>query len=253
MPTPLDFMQTYRNLKVNVTIDDPVRRACRQDTYRVQLRKYFMMNWTAGTAEMNEYDDVTSGGNTEWFRANRESIQTAAMGKGAPHDYELALEWVARSKKVPTLSQGTLQTYCDTHLGIDCSGFATNYLIAAGKKPDTTDVQRNTGASSYFNIARAVNDASQVRAGDLLVWMTGNSVKTDPGHVMVVNSYDPQSRLGGNMQIVEATGASAANPKLTDSMYTVEQIVPKGGLVPVMILVVKRFGVSGNRVCVMRW
>ena len=126
-------------------------------------------------------------------------------------------------------------------------------MIAAGKKPNSINTQRNTSAASYFSTSRAVNDPGQVRQGDLLVWMSGNTVKTNPGHVMVVNSFTPRSTPGGNMQIVEATGASAAHPKLTDSMYAVEQIIPKGGAVPAMILVVKRFGTSGHRVCVMRW
>jgi hypothetical protein len=54
------------------------------------------------------------------------------------------------------------------------------------------------------------------------------------------------------MRVVEATGAGAANPKLLDSMYSVEQIIPKGGAVPAMIFVVKRHGSSGNRVAVIR-
>ena len=82
--------------------------------------------------------------------------------------------------------------------------------------------------------------------------MDGNLVRTNPGHVAVVGSFVPQCVAGGNMRVVEATGAPGANPKLLDSMYTVESIVPKGGTVPVMILVVKRFGVPGSRVAVMR-
>jgi hypothetical protein len=54
------------------------------------------------------------------------------------------------------------------------------------------------------------------------------------------------------MRVVEATGASGANPKLLDSMYAVEQIIPKAGAVPCMILVVKRHGHSGSRVAVIR-
>ena len=45
---------------------------------------------------------------------------------------------------------GALQLYCDDHLGIDCSGFVTNYLIACGKKADLADVKQNTSAASYF-------------------------------------------------------------------------------------------------------
>ncbi|MBI4907460.1 MAG: CHAP domain-containing protein [Acidobacteria bacterium] len=253
MPTPVEFMRLYRGLKVNVVIDDPVAQECRLGTLTVQLRKYFMMDWSDGTEERRDYDKVTRGSKSdEWFQANKERIRTAAMGKGAPQDYELALEWGVRSGKIPTVNQGTLQTYCDDHLGIDCSGFVTNYLVAAGKKTYSSNTLRNTSAASYFKPSTAINDSTQVRQGDLLVWMSGNSVKSNPGHVAVVESYVAQSRPGGNMCVVEATGASGANPKLLDSMYTVEQIIPKGGAVPVMILVVKRHGVSGSRVAVMR-
>jgi hypothetical protein len=97
-----------------------------------------------------------------------------------------------------------------------------------------------------------VNDSFAIRQGDLLVWMNGNSVKRNPGHIAIVQSYRAACVEGGNMHVVESTGASGANPKLLDSMYTVEQIINQGGAVPVMILVVKRHGVSGSRVAVIR-
>jgi hypothetical protein len=253
MPTPVAFMTQYRNLKVNAVIDDPVAQVCRVGTHVVQLRKYFMMDWDDGTEERRDYNAVTRGSRSDtWFQANKERIKTAAMGKGAPQDYELALEWAVRSRKIRNPTQASIQTYADEHLGIDCSGFVTNYLVACGKKAYSATTLRNTGAASYFNAATAINDPSQVRQGDLLVWMDGNSVKRSPGHIAVVESYVAQSMVGGNMRVVEATGASGANPKLLDSMYTVERIIPKGGAVPAMILVVKRHGVSGSRVTVMR-
>lgn len=246
-------MRQYRNLRVNAVVEDPVARVCRAATYTVQIRKYFMMNWADGTEERRDYHEVTRGSNNDaWFQANKERIRTAAMGKGSPRDYELALEWAVRSGKVRNVTQAALQTFCDEHLGIDCSGFVTNYLAACGKRTYSSDTVRNTGAASYFRAAAAVNDPTQVRQGDLLVWMNGNAVKTNPGHVAVVESYVAQSRPGGNMRVVEATGASGANPKLLDSMYAVEQIIPKGGSIPAMILVVKRHEVSGSRVAVIR-
>jgi hypothetical protein len=245
-------MRQYRNLKVNAVIDDAVAGVCRLGTHTVQVRKYFMMDWDDGTEERRDFNTVTRGSRSDqWFQSNKERIKTAAMGKGAPQDYELALEWAVRSGKIANVTQASLQTYCDDHLGIDCSGFATNYLVACGKKAYSANTLRNTGAASYYSAAKAVNDATQVRQGDLLVWMSGNSVKTNPGHIAVVESYVAQSRPGGNMCVVEATGASGANPKLLDSMYTVEQIIPKNGAVP-MILVVKRHGTSGSRVVVIR-
>jgi hypothetical protein len=253
MPTPVEFMTQYRNLKVKVAIDDPAAMVCREVTYHVQLTKYFMMDWAEGTEERRDYNAVTRGSRTDvWFNANKERIRNAAMGKGAPKDYELALEWAVRSQKINNVTQATLQTYCDEHLGIDCSGFVTNYLIACGKKAYSNATVRNTGAASYYNAGLAVNDPTTIRQGDLLVWMQGNAVKRAPGHVAVVESYLPQSMVGGNMRVVEATGAAAANPKLLDSMYAVEQIINKGNGVPVMILVVRRHGTSGSRVAVMR-
>ena len=253
MPTAVEFMTQYRNLMVNVVIEDPVARVSRSATYCVQLKKYFMMDWTEGTEERRDYNAVTLGSKDDvWFQSNKERIRTAAMGKGAPGDYDLALAWAVRSKKLPLVTQATLQSYCDEHLGIDCSGFVTNYLVSRGKRSYSSATVRNTSAASYYNVGSAVNDPARVQAGDLLVWMDGNSVKTNPGHVAVVESYFPQSMPGGNMRVVEATGASGASPKLLDSMYTVEKIIPKGGAVPVMILVVKRHGVSRSRVAVMR-
>lgn len=253
MPTPVEFMRQYRNLKVNVAIEDPVAKVSRIGTHLVQLRKYFMMDWADGTEERRDYDAVTRGSKGDaWFQANKERIRTAAMGKGAPQDYELALEWAVRSNKIPTVTPATLQTYCDEHLGIDCSGFITNYLVACGKRMYSSNTVRNTSAASYYNAATAINDPTRVREGDLLVWMEGNLVKSNPGHVAVVESYVAQSRVDGNMRVVEATGAPGANPKLLDSTYAVERIIPKGGVVPLMILVVKRHGVSGSRVAVMR-
>jgi len=253
MPTAVEFMRQYRNLKVNVVIDDPVSRVCRPGMYLVQLKKYFMRNWSDGAEQRRDYDVVTRGSKDDiWFQANKERIRTAAMGKGAPKDYELALEWAVRSKKIPAVTQATLQTYCDEHLGIDCSGFVTNYLVASGKKAYSSNLVCNTSAASYFSAGAAINDPARVRQGDLLVWMEGNAVKSNPGHVAIVDSYVAQSVAGGNMHVVEATGAGGANPKLLDSMYVVERIIPKGGAVPAMMLVVKRHGVSGSHVAVMR-
>ena len=147
MPTPVEFMRQYRNLRVNVVIDDPVAGVCRTGTHQVEIRKYFMMDWDEGTEERRDYDAVTRGSaHDTWFQANKERIRTAAMGKGAPQDYELALEWAVRSRKIPNVTQAALQTYSDEHLGIDCSGFVTNYLAACGKKAYSSNTMRNTSA-----------------------------------------------------------------------------------------------------------
>ncbi len=253
MSTPREFLNRYRNIVVNIEVDDAVARACRVTPVTVRLNKYFMMNWTPGTTEMTHYNAVTadSAKNT-WFQQNKERIRTAAMGKGAPEDYGLALQWAVYSRKITNPSQPTIQAYFDQNLGIDCSGFVTNYLVACGKRTYSANTLRDTSAESYFIAANAVNDPSRVVSGDLLVFMKDNSVLRGPGHVAMVDSYVPGSIAGGNMRVVEATGAAGANPKLLDSMYSVEKIIDKGGAVPCMILVVKRHGASGSHVAVVR-
>lgn len=246
-------MNRYRNIEVKFEVDDAVTKECRVNAVTVSLNKYFMMNWTPGTTEMTHYDAVTAGANKDaWFQQNKERIRTAAMGKGAPEDYGLALQWAVYSQKINNPFKATIQTYFDQNLGIDCSGFVTNYLVACGKKSYSANTLRDTSAESYFNAAQAINDSTRVLMGDLLVFMQGNSALHGPGHVAVVDSYVPASTPGGSIRVVEATGAPGANPKLLDSMYSVESIINKGGAVPCMILVVKRHGVSGSRVAVIR-
>jgi len=91
---------------------------------------------------------VTRGSKSDaWFNKNKDRIRNAAMGKGAPQDYELALEWAVLSQKIKNVSQPTLQQYCNEHLGIDCSGFITNYLIACGKKAYSNNTVAQHGCS----------------------------------------------------------------------------------------------------------
>ena len=253
MPSPLELLNRYRNLKVPFIHNNG--RQCHEAKANVCLRKYFMMDWDDESEERTDFNHVVRGGRrNDFYQQHKDKIKSAAMGKGSPDDYQLALEWAVRSGKVRNPSAATIQGFCDERLGIDCSGFATNYLIANGRRSDTPHIKRNSNAASYFSKSRAINDPWQIRSGDLLVWMTGNRVKRGPGHIAVIESHRAQSMGGsGNMRVVESTGASAANPKLLDSMYVIEDIIDKGGRVPCMMLIVKRHGRSGSRVSVMRY
>ncbi len=253
MPTPLEFLQRYRRLRVSVISEDTAQRTCREVTRTVSLRTYFMMNWTDGTEQLTDFNHVVGGGRRNTFyRDHQQQILNAAMGKGSPRDYELALEWAVLSGKTRSSAQADIQQFCDSRLGIDCSGFVTNFLVANGRKPNTPSTVRNTSAASYFSRAKAVNDPNEIRQGDLLVWMDGNSVRRSPGHVAVVESSVAECVAGGNLRVVEATGAAGANPKLLDSMYTVEAIEDATARRPVLVLVVRRHGRSGSRVSIMR-
>ena len=135
---------------------------------------------------------------------------------------------------------------------LDCSGFATNYLIAVGKRSYSSTLFGNhSGASSYYQVSNAVNDPLDIRRGDLLVWIKPEYL----GHVAVVESFLPVSRTQGNLRVVEATACGNAHPKLLDSWYTVEQIIEKGDTHfknEVMNLKLLRFNDPNNQVAVMR-
>ncbi len=99
MSTPLEFMRRYRNLTVGYVRNTSTM--CMEERATIQLRTYFMMNWTEGTEQRSDYNFVTQGGrNNAWYRANQQAIRNAAMGKGSPREYELALEWAIASGKV---------------------------------------------------------------------------------------------------------------------------------------------------------
>jgi hypothetical protein len=244
MPTPVEFLNKYRSLNVSVLMEDPSARVSRMTTVRVELKKYFI-----NTNDASSNSPLVAANSDPWFQANKARIRTAVAGKGSPKDYEIALEWAVR-KNLVAGNQTALQTYSDKNMGIDCSGFVENYLASNGKCA-APSYSACSPAASFYNAAQAINDPSQVRHGDLLVWMTGNAVKQNPGHVAVLQSYRPISAVAGNMSVIEATSDSPGERQLVESMYAVEGIIPKGGAVPVMMFVVKRHNVHG-RVCVIR-
>jgi hypothetical protein len=56
-----------------------------------------------------------------WYYARK-----AYFGKGSPEEVQITLQLAAR---FGLLGRGTLQDYCDKYLGLDCNGFAGNYLV----------------------------------------------------------------------------------------------------------------------------
>jgi hypothetical protein len=272
--TPYEFVLKYRQLYVTyesrseAIADLPAVTTPQIITSSIYLTKYFLMKWEEGSVQRNEFNLVTakaSGGKSkdsqaaaksanEWYAKHKENIMTAAMGKGAPEDYRLALEWAIRSGKIPNPNTSNVQDFCHKHLGLECSGFATNYLVASGKREYSAELLRNTNAASYYNPAQAINDTAAMVQGDLLVWMNGAKVKTGPGHIAVIDT-PPSSSEPKKMRICEATGHAHARPHILGTWYDILDVTPKGNKHlnnKVMILKVKRHGSSGDHVCVIR-
>lgn len=273
--TPYEFLIKYRQLNVSYVsrseqiANHPVDTTPQTITSGIWLGTYFMMKWEPGSNQLKEYNLVTAqahGGKSkdsqsaaksanEWFAQYKENIKTAAMGKGSPEDYRLALEWAIRSGKIPDPNTSKLQDFCFKHLGLECSGFVTNYLVAAGKRVYSAHLLRNTNAASYYNPAQSINDTAEIKQGDLLVWMNGAKVRTGPGHIAVVDTPPSAALVDTHMRVCEATAHSHARPKILGSWYEILEVTPKGDKHlknKVMILRVKRHGSSHDHVCVIR-
>ena len=76
-------------------------------------------------------------------------------GKGSPEDCQIVLQLavLVANKHKPRKAQADLQTYCDTHLGLDCNGFVGNYLWheRAGNEWDVDPGHRDIGPSSTID------------------------------------------------------------------------------------------------------
>jgi hypothetical protein len=243
MSPPLSLLKRYKNILVEYDIDHPKVGPSRKASATVALNGYFM---NVGRTAAEHRAAVTHGlGNDTWFKQYKARIETAAMGKGSPQDYALALQWAVYSGKITNPSQATLQHYLDTYMGIDCSGFVTNYLIAS-RRVSYSPLQAD--AASYYHRGMAVSHQHQIRCGDLLVMMEGHHPKRHPaGHIVVVNDYLPIYTGECSVGIVESRGHHG----LTYSRYIIQKIEPQRGTNP-MILVMKRFGHSHCRFAVRR-
>src|SRR5581483_10161720 len=79
---------------------------------------------TGGGIEHAEFDTWKE----VWFHARK-----AFIGKGSPEDAQVTLQLADR---FGLLGGGTLQAYCDKYLGLDCNGFAGNYLVHGFREGD---------------------------------------------------------------------------------------------------------------------
>ena len=104
------------------------------------------------------------------------SIVRTFVGKGTPGDIAGTLRLALRYGLVKP-DTASLQKYCDTYLGLDCSGFVGNYLneaLGAG-----IDVM-NTGATSYRGpVGNRRLTIESIRENDTLAWATHEPRRRD--------------------------------------------------------------------------
>jgi hypothetical protein len=107
------------------------------------------------------------------------------FGKGDPDLVAEALRLAAAFGLVePT--RAAMQAYADKYLGVDCSGFAGNYLVRLGLSEKWLD----TAAIDFAPPANRLTRLEQIKTGTMVVWQNGNHVAVVDRIIMVERKAD---------------------------------------------------------------
>jgi hypothetical protein len=100
----------------------------------------------------------------------RVKLQRVFTGKGAPEDIRNVVRLASRFKLTDAK---TVDTYCNTNIGLDCNGFAGNFW---GSDPNTP--------IGKYNVNRR-KTVAEVAAGDAMLWYKKSG--GEPFHIGVVD------------------------------------------------------------------
>ena len=137
------------------------------------------------------------------------------VGKGSPEDCKQALR-LAQAFGFIEPNVASMGRYVEKYLGIDCSGFVTNYL----RTQHGLDLKPNeVNSTKYRSLGSKVSALSDVKGLDVMAWANTN-------HVAIINSsefannYDTKNSLESfYCFVLESTGADAvAGDKHTDGL-----------------------------------
>ena len=232
--SPYDFMMEYRAMDVRL-IDGTVLYGIDVHEYR-NAKDYY-----TNTDSISDDHDVDAGMGA--FKKLKNAIlkngkklgskiyrctfplQSSGSGQGMSHTEDVALnklEGCYAGKGSPEMTQTALRLaqaygfiqptatsmnqYVTKYMGIDCSGFVTNYLRQRGRD-DMDPGQINSVA--YRTLGTRITSLDKVRGGDIMAW-------TDTNHVGVIDTEDFEVNHDEKKGVppivcdfVESTGADA--------------------------------------------
>lgn len=141
--------------------------------------------------------------------ADERELRLVFQGKGTPE----GIIQVLRLANAVGLVQGTraaLNDYCTLYLGIDCSGFVTNYLRHNGR----ADLPREVPAKYYRHHGQLRARLEWVRPGDVMAF-------TQTNHVVLIDRVDPFIRSEHARSAVDCHVAESAGSRLeSGNMHT---------------------------------
>jgi hypothetical protein len=198
----------------------PLLRTLREESRKDQgLEERPKQRWLALRRPDDDPRRLVYRADGEYEYIDTESVHRAFVGKGSPPDIELSLRLAVRYGKVAADAR-SVQTYCDQYIGLDCSGFVSNYANATLGK--TYDVM-NTEAISFRQPPPARRSTMlSIQPLDALAWVADN-------HVAIIHSVTQgyldtavARRFGGDATGLECTVVEANLSKgLNHSTYRV--------------------------------
>jgi hypothetical protein len=188
---PLQFEEQYHSIAVSYSGQGGL-------IYNRKVDVHIYLQ-TSSTAELHEKDVIVSAISWRLCQAgglrmidispeHRMMVARAFYGKGSPSDCKVTLEHAIRFNRV---RPERIQEYCDRtgRIGVDCSGFVNNYLMAKGL------VTREKNISQYA-MGRDRQNMNEIQPDDVLIWTNRfGHVKSHPSaHIALVHS--PPDRQG---------------------------------------------------------
>ena len=222
--SPSEYVSTYLNLPVFLGGPQVVKTSIRnylqsglglQSVLAEAAKSRLFSALTTRIGIRGNYPPVFTFENTEIVT---KSILRVFMGKGAPDEIQKVLWLAARCE---LLDRGTISSYCDGNLGLDCGGFVANYWgIGRPSAGDDHPVGWSGLKPRYiWHTHRAFRrkDWSEIQVGDGVVCFRGVK-KDNPDQALTRNSYGSEAfHIGLVAFVAPGTGESTILLRIAES------------------------------------
>lgn len=139
------------------------------------------------------------------------------FGKGAPRDIGFVLAVLREVGRIGALypnhrELAALQAYCDSFIGVDCSGLVNNYFITKGHFSDT-NANCQTTIRTYGRLDRRLDFLPGRPREFILVWKS-------MGHIAIIDRWE---RAEDKLRVIES---SASLGGVRDTVYDIDPDMP---------------------------
>ena len=172
------------------------------------------------------------------------TVAAPFTGKGSPEDCQIAAQLAVLTQRT---TKENLQSYCDEHMGIDCSGFVGNYFFhvrnPAGRKwqsiaTEGLDLGPNSLMNEFVAAGHPVKSVKDINPANIHLFVEVNDAlnvirggSSGAGHIVITepNRYTPTSFVVnsfGGLDIGYVRKGAYGHPAL----WAVESTGPQGAV-----------------------